>query len=135
MAPSPELRGDQTEGPETALLDEVDEHVSLADAEPGAGDALATEGSLALDAGDFQARPLHGTGLRPCGCSVHLRIVPRSVESASLGYLLLHGVADRAPAAPTRNEVDLPPDPGDGFGIAHLIFDVELGDIAIGLAP
>jgi hypothetical protein len=54
---------DQTERAETALLDEVDEHVGLADAEARARDSLATEGGLTLDSSDFQAGPLEGTGL------------------------------------------------------------------------
>ena len=60
---TPERRRDQAERPETAFLDEVDEHVGLADTETGARDSLATEGSLTLNASDFQARPLQGTGL------------------------------------------------------------------------
>ncbi len=61
---APERRRDQAEGPQPAFLDEVDEHVSLADAKPGARDALAAERGLTLDARDLQAGPLHRTGLR-----------------------------------------------------------------------
>jgi hypothetical protein len=60
---APQWRRNQTERPETAFLDEVDEHVSLADAESRARDALAAEGGLTLDSSDFQAGPFEGTGL------------------------------------------------------------------------
>ena len=60
---APQRRRDQAERPETAFLDEVDEHVGLADTETGARDSLAAEGGLTLDSSDFQAGPLERTGL------------------------------------------------------------------------
>jgi hypothetical protein len=60
---APQGRRDQAKGTETAFLDEVDEHVSLADTEAGARDSLSAEGGLTLYSSDFQAGPLEGTGL------------------------------------------------------------------------
>jgi hypothetical protein len=68
---TPERRRDQAKGPKPAFLDEIDEHIRLADAKPRARDSLATKGSLTLDASDFQTRPLQRTRLGTSGCSVH----------------------------------------------------------------
>ena len=132
---APECGRYQAKGPETAFLDEVDEHVGLADTKPGSRDALAAEGGLTLDTSDFQAGPLHRTGLRARGGGGHQRIVPRPAEAAKFGELLLHRVADRSPASATGNEVNHPTDSGHRFRVADLVLDVELGDLPIRLAP
>lgn len=68
---APEHGRYEPERAHATFLDQVDEHIRFADAEPGAGDALATEGRLTLDTGDLQARAFHRARLRMCGGGLH----------------------------------------------------------------